>query len=350
MHILIYGECEMYGTGAWCYFQAFEDMGYDVYSYSPIKFLEKYQKSVFYKVIKKVNNGYFSDDLRKHQDGFIEVAKKLKPNIIVVLKGLLLNHVVIERLKKNAFIVLINHDDFFSKFKNSTSNVLFKSLGYYDHIFVTKKVNVKEIQKYNNNVSFFQFSYYPKIHNIPRYNSEDEKIWSADIVFIGNSYPKRIRQLRYLVNNLGSKYKIRIYGGNWNKISTIELKESIDNKYLYPDDLKKAIYYSKISLCFLCEENRDEYTQRTFEIPACGGFLMAENTSMHKLLFRNGTDAILFDDNNDEDLLLKVVELLEDSTKREQIRNNGIKAVQKYEYTYAARISEIVSLYLKKQV
>ena len=60
------------------------------------------------------------------------------------------------------------------------------------------------------------------------------------------------------------------------------------------DDYRKTICSSKIVLGFLRKVNADTQTSRTFEIPACGGFMLMERTENQQRLFEEGKEAEYF--------------------------------------------------------
>ncbi len=83
----------------------------------------------------------------------------------------------------------------------------------------------------------------------------------------------------------------------------------------------KAINGMGIALHFLRRENRDEQDSRTFEIPACGAFMLAERSPKHEAFFRDGEEAVFFD--SDDDLLEKVKYYLTRPEQTKQIAAAG---------------------------
>ena len=87
--------------------------------------------------------------------------------------------------------------------------------------------------------------------------------------------------------------------------------------------------------------NDDLQTTRTVEIPACGGFMLAERTNEHLALFNAGTEADFFSSN--EELLALCRKYLKDDTLREQIAEAGRHRTEKEDYSNDGMIKSIIT-------
>jgi spore maturation protein CgeB len=109
--------------------------------------------------------------------------------------------------------------------------------------------------------------------------------------------------------------------------------------------MARAIGATKISLGFLRKANRDEYTQRTFEVPACGGMLLAERTPEHLRIYEEDREAVFFDPQRPDELCGKVRRLLQNDDERESIRRAGTAAVLRGGHTYRDRLERLLELH-----
>ena len=92
----------------------------------------------------------------------------------------------------------------------------------------------------------------------------------------------------------------------------------------------KAIWRSRINLAFVTHSNRDEVAHKSFEITACGGFLLAERTPEHLVCFREDEEAVFFSDF--EECRAKIDRYLNDEPARAAIAAAGQRHAQSSGY------------------
>jgi spore maturation protein CgeB len=166
----------------------------------------------------------------------------------------------------------------------------------------------------------------------------------VDVVFVGTWEAERCKQLEALVVAIPARYSI--WGTQWEKVnSSSPLHPFLHHKPALMDDMAKAVHGAKVSLAFLRKENRDDYTQRSFEIPACGGVLLGERTKRHQGFYREGKDAEFFDADSINELVAKVSLLLSDHDHREMIRRSGRSALLQQKHTYEDRLNRLIEIY-----
>ena len=342
--ILVYGECDRPGSGAWCYAETLRDLGHEVVAFSDCARRAGSVPSLTMRVLRRVTGNVLGIYQRVHVRKLLEVVYRNSPDILIVLKGLLIDVDTINLVRQQGtWVVNINHDDFFSQNPNNRSRTQRQALPGYDYIFTTREINAVEIRPFNPSVEFFPFAYYPKIHRPISVTGSEEDLWNNDVVFVGTYAAARARMLQILCERVPARYAI--YGGSWNKLRG----KSGLLKYLRPevfcDDMAKAIGGAKIALGFLRKENRDDHTQRTFEIPACGGVLLAERTERHQKLFQEGIEAEFFDYQDSDELCTKVTRMLQSRRQREALRIAGREALLRQHHTYADRLERLLEVY-----
>ena len=86
--------------------------------------------------------------------------------------------------------------------------------------------------------------------------------------------------------------------------------------------------------------NRDLQTTRSIEIPACGGFLLAERTDEHLRLLKEGVEAEYFA--SDAEMLEKVRYYLTHENERARIAAAGLRRCLTGGYSNADRLTSIL--------
>lgn len=90
---------------------------------------------------------------------------------------------------------------------------------------------------------------------------------------------------------------------------------------LVGDAYRDGIWRSRINLAFVTHSNSDQLAQKSFEITACGGFLLAERTPEHQACFREDEEAVFFSDF--DECRAKIDRYLNDEAARARIAAAG---------------------------
>lgn len=287
--------------------------------------LETRKSSFIEKVFYKLKCPLDSDRLNER---LLEKVKVLLPDILFIVKG---NSIFPSSLKfiKSNFpeikIVSWSLDDMYAWHNRS----LFYTFGlkYYDIVFTSKSYNVSELYKIGAKRVEFIYQAYSRKYHFPKVPCEK----SLDVLFIGFAERDRFEYLKFLSDH---GINVTVYGSGWSKKKFSIENDNIEiNQFdLLGDDYAKAISSAKITLCFLRKINRDIHTSRSVEIPACGGFMLAERTAEHIELFKEGVEAEYFSDK--DELLSKTLMYLNNNEGRLKIRNAGLERSKISDYSY----------------
>lgn len=260
-------------------------------------------------------------------------------DVIWVEKGLVLWPETLDYIKRsqpNAVLVNMTPDNMMERPWQSKQYL--KCIPYYDYHITTKPFIIdKFYQKGAKNVICVNKTYQSDFHYPRELTIEDRKRLGADVGFVGTWDQERCDSMIFLAKN---GIKVKVYGEKeWKRYVGKVKNLTIVPHSLYDDDYAKSISAFKISLCFLKKRAFDTTTNRSVEIPACGGFMLAERTSDHLKLFEEGKEAAYFDTN--EELLEKCNYYLAHEEERKAIADAGRKRCLKSDYTNEAMLKNV---------
>jgi len=109
-------------------------------------------------------------------------------------------------------------------------------------------------------------------------------------------------------------------------------------KPLWLEEYVKAIHATKVGLCFLSKWNRNTTAMRSFEIPACRVFLLAERTGEHEQSYIEGREAEFF--GSTSELVDKLRHYIGTDVERQTIAQGGYERCLRSDYSYTGRISQ----------
>jgi len=254
----------------------------------------------------------------------IRTVEQEKPDVTLLYQGHYCNKETLEQLRKITFVTGYHNDNPFGQKQNMIRYRHFlPSLPLYHGFHVYRECNIEDILKAGVPRVNVLRSYYLPWLDYPRKLSIDElNLWGCDVAFAGHcENDMRLECITKLVHN---DIKTRIYGGQRRWKPALQKNIHARIKLLpavYGEDYRKAICGAKIALSFFSKWNRDQYTRRVFEIPACGVFLLSERTPVMQELFAEGIEAEFF--SSTDECLEKVRFYLNNDAARKQIAQAG---------------------------
>jgi hypothetical protein len=257
-----------------------------------------------------------------------------KPDILFAFKG---NYLSRSTLKKLDCLKVHYHPDDSSNPLNRTA-IFNAAESFYDIHFTSKKHNISEIfHRTGKKVFFIWYAYDERWHfratplnfNYPKYQ----------IGFIGHMRPDRSE----LILNLANKYgkKLAVSGLKWNRIQNLKFLAS-----LYPPSYEESfssfVAMAPVQLGLLNSDNRDQHTARSFEIPAAGGLILAEDTAEHREIFDSEKNALFF--KSEADLYDKIFWVAAYPEEAQKIAENGFLHITRNQNTWKDRAIEILKI------
>lgn len=225
---------------------------------------------------------------------------------------------------------------------NQSQNYL-DGLKLYDVVFTTKSYIIDDMKRLGARNCFFVNNSYEESFHYPRSLSQkDYDRLGADVGFVGMWEEDRMDSILFLSRN---GINVRVFGDDkWMRCSNDNPHLVIEGHGLFDEDYAKSFSAFKISLCFLRKKNYDQQTSRSVEIPACGGFMLAERTDEHKELFSEGEEAEFFSSN--EELLYKCRYYLANEDERKKIANAGLQRCLQSGYSNYETMKRLIQIAL----
>ena len=218
--------------------------------------------------------------------------------------------------------------------------IYMRDIPYFDLHVVQRDKNIADyMSRGARDVIKIQTAYEPTIHFPPPAGWSD-KDRDRGVSFIGTCYEQRPQFLTRLWREFG--LPVVLSGDRmWKKRLDAEALAALyTGSELYGAAYREAIWKSKINLSFLTHTNQDEFAHKSFEIAACGGFLLAERSAGHLARFVEDEEAVFFE--GIEECVTKIRRYLPDEAARERIAAAGQARAVRDGYSNDAQVEKIV--------
>lgn len=212
---------------------------------------------------------------------------------------------------------------------------------YYDVHFVQRHINIAELTKYGaRRVEICYRSFDPDFHRKLALSKTDQQKYAAAVGFIGTHEAYREEFIVHLIQN---NIPVSITGNEWEKATHWNIIQPYyKGPSVYGEEYVKTINGFDIALHFLRHVNRDEQDSRTFEIPACGSFMLAEKSDIHTTLFEEDKEAVFFE--TKDELLAKVRYYLAHVAERNVIAAAGHARCLHGGYSHQDRLQGVLDV------
>ncbi len=212
-------------------------------------------------------------------------------------------------------------DNFFGPRRDPGWRLYATTIPHYDLHCTQRDANVRDyLGAGARDVIKIQTAFEPTVH-YPAPEPYTDVQRDRGVSFIGTTYDQRPA---VLVRMSDEGLPVVISGGehHWKRALTpTRFADLFREGELYNERYRSAIWRSKINLSFLTHSNADEFVHKSFEITACGGFLLAERTPGHLERFVEGEEAVFF--NGYDELVAQVRRYLPDEAARNRIALAG---------------------------
>jgi spore maturation protein CgeB len=161
-----------------------------------------------------------------------------------------------------------------------------RTLPFYDRVFSTRRANLEDFRRLGcPQVSYMPFAYDPELFYPEEPLKEEIKY---DILFVGGADDDRAPILNEI---LQSGLRVALYGDHWGRYKFLrQWHLGRANQAM----LRVLTFSIPINLCLCRRANRDGHVMRSFEIPAAGGFMIAEDTREHREIFGEEGGCVLY--------------------------------------------------------
>lgn len=335
--------CEpWFGSTGWAVMSALRCRGHEV---EVVNYRETIPKlaTVRMKALRRLFRPWFVRDYNRY---LLEQADDFRPEIFFAVKGAYISRETLRELRERGVRTYNYYPDvsFFTHDKHIP-----KAAAEYDHIFTTKSFHIEDLKERLgiDTVTFVPHGYIPEVHKPMMLTDWDRKRYETDVSFIGMHSAKKERWVAFVrraLPNVG----IKVWGKLWKeRCSTPELSGSIEGQWITGWAYAKAVQAATINLGINSEvvggsSSGDLMSRRSFEIPACGGFMIHERNHEVQSFYREGEEAVTFE--GPEELVEKVRYYLEHSRERQAITKGGYQRCVPA-YSYEERMRECLRLH-----
>jgi spore maturation protein CgeB len=209
----------------------------------------------------------------------------------------------------------------------------------YDRVFSTRRANLDDLHRLGClGATYLPFGFDADLFYADEPTDEERKRLEADVFFAGGADADRAPLIGALATG---GLSVALYGDYWDRFAETR---RFARGYASPETVRKGIRSCAVSLCLVRRANRDGHSMRSFEVPAAGGVMLAEETDEHRALFgESGLAAIYF--RTPADMMEAARHLVGDPRMRARLSAEAHRLVTGGGHTYVDRLRTMLDVH-----
>jgi glycosyltransferase involved in cell wall biosynthesis len=268
----------------------------------------------------------------------LQAVDQLNAKVFLTVKG---NNIKPETLKVLASrgVKTVNY---YPDFRFSYDSVDQSTFPLYSSFVTTKSFQVETLEKIMNKekVHFLHHGYCSDVHCPPNNSLLDENE-IPDVMYVG-TYTSHKEKLFSAVIKACPGIRFKIYGNGWSHAKcSHELKGCLVNRPVYAMNYAQLVSAAKINLAIhmgTADDSgwQDLVSTRSFELPACKGFMLHVDNAEIRQLYDVGQEIDVF--SSADDLCEKIRFYLANEQLRMQMKEKAfLRCVPAYSYDHRAK-------------
>lgn len=324
MRILIIGDFS-FGTLGTSYLHVLKKSDNYIFEFDYVREFKNINQFHNNRYINRIFEQFYNSILNKK---LIETVNKVTPDLIIIIKGSFILPETLKLIKHKfqATIFCFNPDNPFNTQRGASNNLIRRSIPLYDCYFIWGKFLIEKLQGVNlKRVEYLPFAHDPDLHYPVAILAGEENIYGSDVAFIGTWDKEREEFLSSIID-----FDLSIWGGSWQKSRIKSLLKKWKGRDVQGEEFSKVCNASKIIINHLRSQNGDAHNMKTFEIPACRGFMLTKRTSEHLGFYIEGKEIACYE--TVSELRDKIKYYLDNDDERRRVALSGYNKALMYKY------------------
>lgn len=268
----------------------------------------------------------------------LQSVDQMDAKVFLTVKGNFIKPETLETLASRR----VKTVNYYPDFRFSYDSVNQATFPLYSLFVTTKSFQVETLEHVlgRGKVRFLHHGYCSDVHYPPEIQLLDEA-QVPDVLYVGTYTPHK-EKLFSEVKSAYPELRFRIYGNGWNRPTISEiLKPCLANRPVYALNYAQLVNAAKINLAIhmgAADDTgwQDLVSTRSFELPACKGFMLHMDNPEIRQLYDVGNEIDVF--TSTDDLCEKIrFYLKNESTRLQMVEHAYRRCVPAYSYDQRAR-------------